>query len=40
MLLTNVLLNIVLREFGEVNTMGTCMCKGSLEIQEAKAVSM
>lgn len=39
MLLTNVLLNIVLREFGEGNTMGTCMCRGSLESQEAKAVS-
>ena len=38
-LLTNVLLSTVLRELGEVNTLGTCMCKGGLESQEAKVVS-
>ena len=38
-LLTNVLLNTVLRELGEVNTLGACMCEGSPKSQEAKAVS-
>ena len=38
-LLTNVLLNTVLRELGEVNTLGACMCEGSPKSQETKAVS-
>ena len=38
-LLTNVLLNTVLRELGEVNTLGACMCEGSPKSQEAQAVS-